>query len=67
MRDENAYPFPNFNGVAVEVWEWISNFIPHFTRVITYPYWVLSQSMLIKKTIDAHAAEVTINGPPKWS
>ena len=24
----------------VDVWEWISNFIPHFTdHVITYPYW----------------------------
>ena len=25
-----TYPFPNFNGKTVEVWEWISNFIPHF-------------------------------------
>ena len=34
-----TYPFPNFNGEAVEVWEWISNFIPHFARyVITFPY-----------------------------
>ena len=37
---EITYPFPNFNGAAVEVWEWKSNFIPHFTRhVITYPCW----------------------------
>ena len=28
---EITYPFPNFNGGTVEVWEWISNFIPHFT------------------------------------
>ena len=35
--DEITYPFPNFNGFTVEVWEWISIFIPHFTRhVITY-------------------------------
>ena len=27
--DEITYPFPNFNGVTVEVCEWISNFIPH--------------------------------------
>ena len=26
-----TYPFPNFKGAAVEVWEWISNHIPHFT------------------------------------
>ena len=33
-----TYPFPNFNGCTVEVWEWICNFIPHFIiAVITYP------------------------------
>ena len=38
--DDNTCPFPNFNGATVEVWEWISNFIPHFTRhLITYPCW----------------------------
>ena len=37
---EIIYPFPNFNGTTVEVWEWISNFIPHFIMdVITYPCW----------------------------
>ena len=30
MCDESAYPFPNFSGCTVEVWEWISNFVPHF-------------------------------------
>ena len=31
------YPFPNFNGCTVEVWEWISNFSPHFIMdEITY-------------------------------
>ena len=29
--DEITYPFPNF----LKVWEWISDFIPHFT----YPCW----------------------------
>ena len=29
--DEIIYQFPNFNGGTVEVWEWINNFIPHFT------------------------------------
>ena len=30
----------NFNGAAVEVWEWISNFFPQFTaHVISYPCW----------------------------
>ena len=31
MCDEITYPFPNFNGGTVEVWEWISNLILHFT------------------------------------
>ena len=36
--DEITYPFPNFNGGTVEVWEWLSNFIPHFPgHMITYP------------------------------
>ena len=38
--DEITYAFPNFNGATVEVWECISNFIPHFTgHVITYSCW----------------------------
>ena len=28
--DEIIYPFPNFNGVTIEVWGWINNFIPQF-------------------------------------
>ena len=40
--NEITYPFPDFNRCTVEVWEWISNFIPHFTlHVITYPCWDL--------------------------
>ena len=40
MWDEIIYPFPNFNGATIEIWEWISNFIPHITEhVITYSYW----------------------------
>ena len=36
---EITYPFLNVNGAAVEVWEWLSNFFPHFTgRVIPYPF-----------------------------
>ena len=32
--DEITYPFPNFNSVAVEVWEWIGNFMSH--RICEY-------------------------------
>ena len=35
--DEITYPFPNFKGSIVEVWELINNFTPHFmVSVITY-------------------------------
>ena len=36
--DKKTYPFPNFNGAAVEVSERVSNFILLFIRyVIIYP------------------------------
>ena len=47
--DEIIYPFPNFNGATVEVWEWIIYFIPHFImNVITYTCWDWSESALLK-------------------
>ena len=37
---EITYPSPNFNGCTVEVWEWISNFIPQLLiDASTYPCW----------------------------
>ena len=34
---EITYPFTNLNGATAEVWEWKSNFIPHFfEHKITY-------------------------------
>ena len=39
VLDEIAYPYPNFNREAAEVWEWITNVIPHsIIDVITYPF-----------------------------
>ena len=36
--EEISYPFLNFNGCTVEVYEWISHFVPHLIMdVITYP------------------------------
>ena len=32
--DEIPYPFLNVNGVTVEVYEWISNSIPHIVMYI---------------------------------
>ena len=51
VLDENIYPFPNCNGAAVEIWEWISNFTPLSTMdVITYPCRDKSLYMLVKGT-----------------
>ena len=37
--DGITYPFPNFSGSTVEVWEWISGFIQDIViDVITYPW-----------------------------
>ena len=47
--DKINYPFLNFNGCTVEVWEWVNNFIPHLIMdVIIYPCQDLSSSMLLK-------------------
>ena len=32
--DVITYPFLNFNGCTVEVYEWISNFLLHFTGLV---------------------------------
>ena len=49
MWDEIIYPNPNFNSATVEVLEWISNFVTHFTEhAISYPFWNLSYTMLLK-------------------
>ena len=56
VQGEITYLFTSFNGAAVEVWEWMSNFIPHFTghqpHVITYPRW---ESVLEKGVPDSKA------------
>ena len=51
--DEIIYAFPSFNGAAVEAWEWISNFIPHFTgHVITYAVNIVTVNSTFQN--DAH-------------
>ena len=50
VRNEIIYPFPNFNSFTVEVWEWISNFIPRLIMdVIIQPCWL--ELILISKRI----------------
>ena len=47
--NEITYPFSTFKCATVEVWEWISNFMPRLIMyVITYPCRDWSYSMLIK-------------------
>ena len=49
MWDAIDYPFQNLNVATVDVWEKVSDFIPHVTgHVITYPSWNYSLSMFVK-------------------
>ena len=59
MWDEINYPFPNLNCVAVEMWEWINDFVPHLAgHVITYLCWDWSHSKLVNV-----AQAVSVNKP----
>ena len=42
MWDEISYPFPNFNGCTVEVWERIINFIPPIIMDVMVYSFILS-------------------------
>ena len=47
--DGITYPFPNFNGCTVQVWEWIDNLSQRFMMdLITYPCWDGNYSLLVK-------------------
>ena len=49
--DEITYPFPNFNGATIEVWEWISNYIPHFKMDVITHSSTLKYHRLLKSTL----------------
>ena len=52
--DENTYPFSDFNGATMGVWESINHFIPHFTGLMTTcPCWFLSWIILVKWATNA--------------
>ena len=58
--EQITYPFPNFNGCAVEVWELISNFVSHFIMdAITYSCWYSSWTMLVNGDPEAHKRQRT--------
>ena len=50
--------FQNVSSAAIEVWEWMSNFIPHFTGyLITYPCGIEGWSM--SYNLRLHLQEIT--------
>ena len=52
VRTEITYPFPNVNDATIEVWGWISKFIPHFTgHAITYPWCVYKRPLWSTKKV----------------
>ena len=58
VRWNYTCPFPNFSGAAVEVWEWISNFISYFTgHVINFPCYEDYGSAISFPDIETHACE----------
>ena len=69
VRVEIIYPFPNFNGGTVEVWEWISNSIPHFTgHVITYPCldWRLCDDLSMPHIVKGSPGSISHDDVIKW-
>ena len=59
-NDQITDTFPNVNGEAVKVWEWISNFIPHYIifiiDVITFPVSVAYHDHVSQRGADKMAA-----------
>ena len=53
--DEISYPITNFNGRTVEVGEWISKFVPHFTWECDY-----------LSTLGLKLIHVSKNGPRRY-
>ena len=56
LWDKITYPFPNFSGAADEVWEWISNFNPHFDRQLfailcIFIKYIISQNQYLNHTL----------------
>ena len=51
MWDEITYPFPNFNGYTVEVWEYVSNFIG---------YTLYSESSFVRRFFSPKPFEVAM-------
>ena len=43
--DEITYPFPNVNGGTIEIWDRISNFIPHITMHLLGDYFLPSTDL----------------------
>ena len=62
LWSEITYPFPNSIGATVEVWEWISSFIPYFiVDVITFPCFDKSKIMLVKRTLGSIPFQILCN------
>ena len=55
---EITYPFPIFNGLTVEDWEWISDFIPRFTMdMVIYPC-VFDKGIMFQNERQQHITEL---------
>ena len=65
VKDEIPFPFTNFNGCTVEVWEWIRNFILLFIMdVITFHAGIKVDPWYEKGVCALHALGRTIASVP---
>ena len=63
IQDEITYPFPNFNGCTVEVWEWLSNFNHTALRgKITYPWNCFSGLSILGANRENHTTYIRHHG-----
>ena len=65
MRDGIIYQFPKFNVCTVEIWEWISNFTPHFTCNSLLSLG-LKLIHVAKRVQDQLSLSTTENNEKKW-
>ena len=63
LLEEITYPSPNFNGITVEVWEWMNNVTPHLMDHSFLPpaqekYSAYQYSRHIREALDILHAEL---------
>ena len=64
LWDAITYPFPNFNGHTVEVWEWTSYFIPHFVMNLIGNWWIILLQYSFSFALDFNTSPLILELKP---